>query len=121
MSYSFGLAACLSALTLFSPNIGHTQQFGGPLGDIPVTMGVGHISCSEWTEARSPAVINWIGGFWSGLNIASATQRRVGRTAQGQEILLDVLQECKKRPTATIDNAAAAVYLQFAIRESGKP
>jgi hypothetical protein len=78
--------------------------------------GIGASSCALWLSNA----INerdgemWITGFWSGLNLYSNTNRRVGQTVDAAGLIGEVRKVCGERPSTSLGDAALDVYAMIA-------
>jgi hypothetical protein len=52
----------------------------------------------------------WIGGFWSGLNLFSNTDRRVGHAVDIDDIFGEIQKVCTEHPSMTLREATYRVY-----------
>ena len=76
----------------------------------PYMFGLGRTSCANWVPEREAEAEGWIFGFWSGINLASRTRRDVGSGTDGQGIIAEIKQVCRKDPSLPISDAITVIY-----------
>ena len=103
------LSTCVLALSCFlvpsanaeAPAKGLTVGFGSDL------------SCSKWLHEGVTRGSNWILGYWSGRNVEGSASRRVGTTADDDEIIEEMTAICEAEPSITVPSAVDKVYERF--------
>ena len=82
-------------------------------------MGVGAFPCDDWLSGDNKKLtdgLNWIGGFWSGLNF-TPSNKNVGKAAGATEIFKAVRRYCLAHTSETLSYATAQVYMSFLMEQ----
>jgi hypothetical protein len=79
-------------------------------------LGMGALSCAHGLSDKFMEDVGqqWIGGFWSGLNLFSNTDRRVGHAVDIDDIFGEVRQICVQHPSKPLHEAVREVYAMIA-------
>lgn len=80
-------------------------------------IGVGGDSCASWLSTKLSESMgrNWLGGYWTGLNVANGVD--VGHATDPEGIFGAVAVVCKAEPDLTLSEAADKVYRRMAAQK----
>jgi len=77
------------------------------------TYGIGLFSCAHWRKFNYPEIVQWVSGYWSGLNAYSLSRHTVGSTTDAVAIVEAVRRECEIDPTERISAATWKIYARL--------
>ena len=77
--------------------------------------GIGRYSCAKWlsTAESHQAGINWIAGYWSGLNLLNTQDKLVGSRSDWEAIVGEIQKICVSEPSTLLATSAGRVYAQY--------
>ena len=92
--------------------------------DAPIwSFGLGNVSCATWLSTPTNRIRGeqWVFGFWSGLNQASAFEGgdgAVGKSTDQPGIAGEVRKLCEEMPSKRLQDAAGTIFYRF--KDSGR-
>lgn len=78
-----------------------------------LTFGIGNQSCAAaWRSQNEQASLNWIGGFWTALNLERSAQ--VGGRTDFDGISGEIKLACQQHPSMTLATVTFQTYERMA-------
>ena len=103
------LSMCTLAMSCFLASLANAEA---PAKGLTVGFGSG-LSCSKWLHEGLTRGSNWILGYWSGRNVEGGASRRVGASADDNEIIEELTAICEAEPSTTVQTAVDKVYERY--------
>jgi len=101
-----------AAFFLVILNFAHAQQ--QPQVTYAYSLGVGNLTCADWTSDTDFEFTTWVEGYWSGVNAMSSVIGSVGTVGQkiGTKSAVQAVHAlCQASPASSLSLEASAAWV----------